>query len=435
MSLDRQILALAIPSVIANITTPLLGLVDTTVTGHLGGDVYIAAVAVATSLFNLMYFPMAFLRMGTSGMTAQATGRSDTPAQAAILYRGLSVALLASAVIITLQSPLLRVLLLFMDTDAATSRLVSGYFSVVIWGAPAVLGTYAMTGWLLGMQSSRKPMVISIAINVVNILLSPALAFWGGMKLQGVAVGTLSAQWAGFLIGLYMCSRYRPVWQTRDIFDRSHLRRFFKLNSDIFLRTLCLMAVTVWFTREGARMSESILAANALMMQFFILFSYMSDGFAYAGEALTGRLTGERDFPALRLCVSKLLKWGLMMSLLFTVAYFVAGEKILSLLTDSRTVIDVARDYLPWAATVPLAGFMAFTWDGVFIGTTSTRAMLIAMFFAMLTFFGIYYSLRASLGNHALWLAFVSYLLVRGVIQTLLWPRILRKLTASSRQG
>lgn len=427
-SLDRQILALAIPAIIANITTPLLGLIDTAITGHLGGEVYLAAIAVGTSLFNMLYFPLAFLRMGTSGMTAQALGRDDRPGCADILYRGVLVALGAALLILLFSRPLLRLMLLFMDTDPATSAYVASYFNIVVWGAPAVLLTNVFTGWLLGMQSSRKPMVISIAINIVNIAISPALAFLAGMKLEGVAVGTLVAQWVGAMMGVIMCSRYRPGRPGRGIIAREPLRRFFRVNSDIFLRTLCLIAVTVWFTREGARQGELTLAANALMMQLFILFSYMTDGFAYAGEALTGRFTGSGDRVTLRRCVRALLRWGFCMAALFSAIYFLAGERILGLLTDSGDVLAVTRDYLPWIATVPLAGFLAFTWDGVYIGTTATRGMLVAMFVAMLAFFGLYFALRPSLGNHALWLAFVTYLFTRGLVQTLLWPRILQKI-------
>lgn len=425
--LSRRILAIALPAVVANITTPLLGLVDTSVTGHLDSDVYLAAIAVGTSIFNLLYFPFAFLRMGTSGMTAQALGRGDMRACSDNLYRGIGAALLASLLIIALQRPVLDVMLRFMSTDAATSRCIARYFSIVVWGAPAVLTTYVITGWLLGMQSSRKPMVISIIINVVNIAVSPLLAFAAGMKMDGVAAGTLAAQWVGAVVGVAVCLGYRLRRPGRSIVGVSDLKRFFSINADIFLRTLCLVAVTIWFTRAGARQGELTLSANALMMQLFILFSYLTDGFAYAGEAICGHLAGERRAGELRRCVRLLLRWGLAMAAAFSTVYFVAGGQILRLLTDRGDILAAARDYLPWIATVPLAGFLAFTWDGIYIGLTATRYMLASMAASMALFFALYFTLIAPLGNHALWLAFVAYLLSRGLLQSLLWPRILHR--------
>lgn len=421
-SLNRDILALAVPSIIANITTPLLGLVDTAITGHLGSETYIAAIAVGASMFNLLYWLFAFLRMGSSGLTAIATGRGDSHEQALILYRGLLVAATVSIVMIAASRFIVDGLLLFLEPDEATAALARRYFGTVIWGAPAVLATYVLTGWFLGMQSSQRPMIISITINVINIAISPLLAFVAVMKLDGVAIGTLTAQWAGLVIGLAMCTSYRlPRVLFRDILDTTALKRYFEVNRDIMLRTACLIAVTLWFTREGARQGETILAVNALLMQLFILFSYMIDGFAFAGEALVGKFTGQGDKAALNRCIRALMWWGAALAMLYTVIYFTGGEWILGILTDNDSVHTAATDYLPWAVTVPLAGFTAFIWDGVFIGATATRGMLKAMFLAMVAFFVIYLTLRPSLGNHALWLAFIVYLSVRGIAQTILW--------------
>lgn len=412
------------PSIIANITTPLLGLVDTAITGHLGSDTFIAAIAVGSSMFNLLYWIFAFLRMGSSGLTAIATGRGDAREQALILYRGALVALTAGLAMIAASPLIVEGMLWFLAPDSATATLARRYFSIVIWGAPAVLGTYVLTGWFLGMQSSRRPMVISITINIINIAISPVLAFGLGMKLDGVAIGTLTAQWAGLLTGIAMCARYRlPRVTFRAIIDRTALKRYFSVNTDIMLRTACLIAVTMWFTREGARQGELMLAVNALLMQLFILFSYMIDGFAFAGEALIGKFTGSGDLDALTRCIKALMKWGAALATLYSIAYFVAGDAILSILTDSDKIRQAAADYKPWAITVPLAGFLAFIWDGIYIGCTATRGMLKAMFIAMLVFFATYQLLRPALANHALWIAFLAYLLTRGIVQTLLWPR------------
>lgn len=377
----------------------------------------------------MIYWPMGFLRMGTGGMTAQATGRGDVAGQALTLYRGLGVALVVSLLLIILQRPLLEIMLIFMEPDAATATFVREYFGIVIWGAPAVLSTYVMTGWLLGMQSAKKPMAISIIINIVNISISPALSFGAGLKLQGVAIGTLTAQWVGALVGLWLCSRYRPSIGDAKLLDFRELKKYFAINGDIILRTFCLIAVTLWFTREGALRGETMLAVNALLMQLFLVFSYMADGFAYAGEAIAGRLVGAHDVVGLRQCVKELLGWGLGFALLFSLIYFVCGEGLLGLMTDNDAVLDGASDYLPWAVTVPLAGFLAFTWDGIYIGVTATRAMLYSMGIATTAFFGVYFALKSQLGNHALWLAFVIYLILRGTVQSILWKKIFKKIS------
>ncbi len=419
--LHRNILAIAIPSIIANITTPLMGLVDTVVTGHLGSEVFIASVAIAGSLFNLLYWPMGFLRMGTSGMTAQALGREDAAEQADTLYRGLMCALAVALVILVLQRPLLALLLDFIGSDSLTDRYVRDYFYIVVWGAPAVLTTYAISGWLIGMQSAKKQMAVSIIINVVNISVSPLLAFRFDMGIRGVAFGTLIAQWTGAVVGFFMCMRMVRGRVSRETFALDRLLRYFKVNADIFLRTLCLIAVTLWFTREGARQGEMMLAVNALLMQFFVLFSYMTDGFAYAAEAEVGRLTGSGSNGDLRRCVRLLMTWGLMLAAFFSAVYFLCGETFLNLLTDREGVVAAAGDYLPWACTIPLAGFMAFTWDGIYIGATMTRQMLVSMAVSMGVFFGVFFLTRDRMGNHGLWLAFSLYQLTRGIIQWILW--------------
>lgn len=423
----QRLLALAIPSIIANITTPLMGLVDTAVTGHLGSEVFIASVAIAGSVFNLLYWPMGFLRMGTSGLTAQAYGRADRTAQADSLYRGLLCALTVALLIVVLQRPLLSILLRFIGSDPLTDSYVSSYFSIVVWGAPAVLSTYVMTGWLLGMQSARRQMLVSISINVVNVIASPLLAFGFAMGLKGIAWGTLCAQWVGAIGAALMCRRMISIRPSASAFTPGALLRYLHINSDIFLRTLCLIAVTLWFTREGARQGEMTLAVNALLMQFFILFSYMADGFAYAAEAEIGRLTGRRMWDEMGRCVRLLMKWGLILATAFSIVYFLLGDLFLRLLTDRHGVVAAASDYLPWACTVPLAGFMAFTWDGIYIGATLTRQMLLSMVISTGVFFGIYFWSRPALGNHGLWLAFTVYLLSRGIVQTLLWRGYTRR--------
>lgn len=421
---NREIPALAVPSIIANITTPLLGLVDTAVTGHLDSSIYLAAIAVGSSMFNLLYWLFGFLRMGSSGMTAIATGRGDSHSQAMILYRGLLVASSIALLMIVLSPMLCDLLIHFLKPEADTAAMASRYFSIVIWGAPAVLCSYVLCGWFLGMQSSKRPMIISIAINTINIAVSPVLAFTLDMKLDGVATGTLIAQWTGFIIGLVMVVRYKPERvKLRRLIDTRELKHYFRINSDIMLRTACLIAVTLYFTREGARQGDSILAANALLMQLFTLFSYTIDGFAFAAEALIGRHTGNRDYTTRRQCVISLMTWGVILAIAYSLVYLIAGNSIIKLLTDYDSVLATAYHYIPWAVAIPLASFAAFIWDGIYIGCTATRHMLTAMAIAMVTFFVAYHVLKEGMGNHALWAAFILYLATRSIVQTIMWRR------------
>lgn len=421
---DRQILHIALPSIVSNITVPLLGLVDVTIVGHLGAPAYIGAIAVGGMLFNILYWVFAFLRMGTSGMTSQAYGRRDLPEVMRLLLRSLGIALLVALCLIALQTPIRQTAFLIVQPTDEVRRLATTYFHICIWGAPAMLGLYGLTGWYIGMQNSRIPMLIAITQNVVNIAASLALVYGCHLKVEGVALGTLIAQWAGLFMGLGLWMRsYGRLWkylrgQWSSLWQREALQRFFSVNRDIFLRTLCLVAVTLFFTSAGASQGEVVLAVNTLLMQLFTLFSYVMDGFAFAGEALSGRHIGARNHPAFRLTVRRLFAWGAGMAALFTLAYALGGNAFLGLLTNETEVIAAADTYFYWAVAIPVAGIAAFTWDGVFIGATATRGMLISMAVAAVCFFGVYYGLRALWSNHALWLAFLIYLFMRGVVQT-----------------
>lgn len=430
---DRQILHIALPSIVSNITVPLLGLVDVTIVGHLGAPAYIGAIAVGGLMFNILYWVFAFLRMGTSGMTSQAYGRRDLPEVMRLLLRSLAIGLTVACILIVLQTPIRQTAFLLIQPTDEVARLATTYFHICIWGAPAMLGLYGLTGWYIGMQNSRIPMLIAITQNVVNIAASLALVYGCGLKVEGVALGTLIAQWAGLLMGLALWLRYygrlrsylRHRWNS--LWQADALRRFFGVNRDIFLRTLCLVAVTLFFTSAGAAQGEIILAVNTLLMQLFTLFSYVMDGFAFAGEALSGRHIGAQNLPAYRITVRRLFGWGGVMALIFTLAYASGGNAFLGLLTDDAQVIAAAADYFPWAVAIPVAGIAAFIWDGVFIGATATRGMLASMAVAAVCFFVAYYGLRPLWGNHALWLAFLLYLFMRGLMQTWLGKAVERR--------
>lgn len=418
---DRQILHIALPSIVSNITVPLLGLIDVSIVGHLGAASYIGAIAVGGMLFNMIYWLFGFLRMGTGGLTAQAYGRHDLQEVTRILLRSLSISLLLALALLLLQYPIRNIAFMCMDTSEEVRQLATLYFHICIWGAPATLGLYGFTGWYIGMQNSRFPMFIAITQNIVNIAASLFFVFALKMKVEGVALGTLVAQYAGLgMACLLWLTYYRPLRKylcQKALFDRTEMKRFFQVNRDIFFRTLCLIAVTVFFTSTGAAYGDVVLAVNALLMQLFTLFSYFMDGFAYAGEALTGKYIGAKDNQSLRLTIQHLFKWGIALSLLFTLLYGAGGKSFLGLLTNDTSVISASEEYIYWVLAIPLAGFSAFLLDGICIGATATHLMLRSMLVASASFFLLYYGLHDTLGNHALWMAFIVYLALRGVVQ------------------
>ena len=426
---NREILQIAIPSIVSNITVPLLGLIDVTIVGHLGAASYIGAIAVGGMLFNIIYWIFGFLRMGTSGMTAQAFGQQDQAETMRLLTRSTGIGLLIALVLVFLQYPIERTAFTFIETTPEVERLASIYFRICVWGAPAVLGLYSFSGWFIGMQNSRYPMFIAITQNIVNILVSLLLVYGFEMKIEGVAIGTLVAQYAGFFMAIVLWAhRYKaakhPI-EFRSLTDKQAMYRFFQINRDIFLRTLCLVAVTVFFTSAGAAQGEVILAVNTLLMQLFTLFSYIMDGFAYAGEALAGKHIGANNRLALQQMIRQLFAWGIGLSLAFTLLYGIGGEGFLGLLTDEPSVIAASSTYFYWVLAIPLAGFAAFLYDGIFIGATATHLMLRAMAIASAAFFLIYFGCRESLGNHALWFAFITYLALRGIVQGYLGRKII----------
>lgn len=426
--MNKKIINLALPSIVSNITVPLLGLVDVAIVGHMGSPVYIGAIAIGGLLFNMIYWNFGFLRMGTSGLTSQAYGRKDAAGEVRVLIQALSVGLLAALGILFLQYPIERVAFYFMQTGAEVERHAVTYFRICVWGAPAVLTLYGLKGWFIGMQNSRFPMFIAIAVNVINIFCSLFFVLVLEMKVEGVAWGTVIAQYSGTGMALLLWSRKYTflrehiVW--RGALKWASMKRFFAVNRDIFLRTLCLIAVTAFFTSAGARQGEIILAVNTLLMQLFTLFSYIMDGFAYAAEALVGRYVGARDAVRLRRAVRALFGWGVGLAALFTALYAAGGEHFLGLLTSEEEVIRAAGDYFYWVLAIPLAGFSAFLWDGILIGATATRQMLWSMVVAVAVFFGIFFGFSGGADNHILWLAFTVYLVLRGVMQTC-WGRVI----------
>ena len=422
MIIDRQILRLAVPSIISNITVPLLGLVDLAIVGHMGHVQYIAAIAIGSMIFNIIYWLFGFLRMGTSGMTSQALGKRNLPELMRLFLRSFSVGLLIALCFLVFQWPLRWLSVTLMHPSTEIVPLVHVYFNICIWGAPAVLGLYSMTGWFVGMQNTRIPMAVSILQNMINIVVSLALVFGFGMKIEGVALGTVVAQWSGLLMALGLWFRYyrkllRYGAGWRGVFVRNAMLRFFSVNRDIFFRTVFLVAVNLFFTSFGARQGDLILSVNTLLMTFYTLFSYVMDGFAFAAEALCGKAYGTGDGRQFRKVCRRLAFWGVLMVVLFTLVYAAGGRSFLGLLTDEVSVIDAAMPYFLWALLIPLAGVAGFIYDGIFIGITATRGMLVSSCVAAACFFVFYFLLVSFLHNHALWLSLIAYLLMRGVSQ------------------
>lgn len=422
--MNRQILHIALPSIISNITVPLLALVDTTIVGHLGSASYIAAIALGGMIFNMIYWLFNFLRMGTGGLTAQAYGANQHQATSYILLRSLTIAGGIALTLLLLQRPIFQVTFHFVTATTEVRSLASIYFNILIWGAPAMLALYSFTGWFLGMQNARIPMCIAITQNVVNIAVSTLLVFGCHLKIEGVALGTLISQYTALLLAVIFCLTKFDVkqhFELKAILDINTLKRFFQINRDIFLRTLCLIAVTTYFTSAGSTQGELTLAANTLLMQFFIIFSYFMDGFAYAGEALGGRYFGAHDRLNFQRVTRCLFAWGGALSVLFFFIYFLSGTSLLHLLTDDSQVINRAQQYLPIIYFIPLTSFAAFLFDGLYIGTTATRYMLISMFCASAAFFVLINV--CTLSNTLLWLAFLVYLGGRGLMQAFLFKK------------
>ncbi len=420
--MNRRILAIALPSIVTNITVPLLGLIDITIAGHLGRTEYIGAIAVGAMMFNLIYWNFGFLRMGTAGMTAQAFGRGDHKGAAHVLLRAVSLAAAIAAAILVLQVPLQWLLLGMIDPSLEVTDLARQYFYVCVWGAPAMLIDMAIKGWFIGMQDSRTPMFMAIGINVANLVISLTAVFLFDMGFRGIPVGTVAAEYAGMAYGIaVIVRRHRHLLRhlnLRHTFATGEMRRFFGINSDIFLRSACLMAVNLFFVSVGARSGDITLAVNALIMQLFTLYSYFMDGFAFSGEALAGRYAGAHDRTNLYSCIRHIFGWGTGVAALFTMAYTLGAEFIFGLITDNDAVVAAALQYHWWCVVIPVAGMAGFVWDGVYIGLTATREMLMTILLSCLTFFALYFAMPPGMGNDRLWLAFVAYLAMRGISQT-----------------
>lgn len=431
MKMNREILRLAIPNIVSNITVPLMGLVATAIAGHWGEDsaVSIGALAIGVSIFNFIYLNCNFVRMGTSGLTAQAFGRKDYRECTNMLARALSVSLVMGLLMLLIQYPVGEVALWAMKGGEMTRE----YFYTRIWAVPAGILLFGFNGWFTGMQNAFFPMFTAITVNLCHILASLTFAFGLDLGIVGIAYASVVAQWTGVLLSSIMLyAKYRHLltrinWN--EVFDLRPLKTYFVINRDIIIRSMCVVGVYTFFTGVSSHMGDkNILAVNTLLMQLFTLFSYMSDGFAYAAEALTGRFVGAKEPQHLKRCIIGCIKWGMVVAILFVSVYTIWWEDLLNLfLSDKDNAVEIiatASHYIGWVILIPLAGAIPFIMDGIMVGATETHVIRNAMVSSSLCFFVIYFGLNPWLGNNALWFAFVVFMVSRGFFQYMMTNRL-----------
>ncbi|HET7569528.1 MAG TPA: MATE family efflux transporter [Gammaproteobacteria bacterium] len=426
----RAIWRIAGPMMLSNLSVPLLGLVDTAVVGHLDRPAYLGAVAVGATLFDFLYLGLNFLRMGTTGVTAQAAGRDDTEAVRAALAQALLLSGVLAVLLLALQWPLRHIGLTLIAPAPAVLPYAQTYFDIRIWAAPAVLADYALVGWFLGLGNARAPLGLVVTVNVVNAALDIAFVAGFGMNVAGVALASVIAQYCGLAVGLVLMGRalrrHPAPWRRARIFDRGALAKLAGVNGNLFVRTLCLMFAFGFFTAMGARLGTIVLAANAILLNLQSLLSYALDGFAHAAETFTGRAAGRGDSALFSRAVRLTLGWSLGAAALFALLYALAGGRIIALMTSLPDVRATALAYLPWMIASPLVSVWAFEFDGVFVGATRAREMRNTMLFALACYLTIWYATQP-FGNAGLWLSFLLFLAARGVFMGWIYLRLGRR--------
>lgn len=426
--MNRRILRLAIPNIISNLSVPLLGAVDTALVGHLEEVYYLGAIAVGSMIFNFLFWGFGFLRMGTTGLTAQAFGEGNRRESILILARALAVAAIFSSLIILLQAWIADLSFWLVKASPEVERYTKIYFDIRIYSAPATLGLYAINGWFLGMQNARYPMAVTIFLNALNIALDVLFVYGLNMHVDGVATGTLIARYAGIGLALVLLVwKYREwlgEFVHRQLMEMAAVKKFFSVNRDIFIRTLCLIFTFSFFTAKSAEFGDVILAANSILLQLWMIVAYGIDGFAFAAESLIGRYTGARDPGRIRLAVFYSFGWGVGIGIAASVIYALFDVRILYLFTDQQNVIDTAMIFFAWTIAGPTVSSFCYIWDGIFIGATATSPMRDSMLIATLAvFIPAYYLGIGYWGNHALWLAMVLFMVARGITLGLFAPK------------
>ena len=421
--MNRSVLKLAVPSIFANITVPLVGMVDLAIAGRLGDASVIGAVAIATMLFDLLYWNMAFLRLGTGGLIAQAFGRGDNKEISRVFVQGISTAALLALFVLAIQYLFVKAAFLFIECTPQVQNLATEYFFIRIWAAPATISLYVFKGFFIGMQNTVIPMAVELTINITNILASIYFALYTPRGFAGIAAGTVVAQYSGMALSIvFLFSRYRYLFADVKILaciKLGEMKSFFVLNADLLVRSLCFLFVYVGFTSLSAKYGDVALAVCSIMMKLMMLFSYFVDGFAYAAEALTGRFIGAKDATSLHRAIKIIFVWSGIIGVVSTFVYLFAADDMILLMTKDTNVIEASGEYIGWMLVMPIISCLAFTWDVVYIGATASKAIRNSMLWAVVGFFAVYYALSHSLGLHALWGAYIIHLLARSAYLTI----------------
>lgn len=435
--MNKKVLRLAIPNIISNLSVPLLGIVDTAVVGHLEHVYYLGAIAVGSIIFDFIFWGFGFLRMGTTGLVAQALGAGNTKETRIILGRVAVVAGIVSTLLLLLQLPIIEFALRIIDASPDVEQYTRVYYHIRIFSAPATLMLFGMNGWFLGMQNARYPMFVTIALNILNIILNLFLVLVLELNVAGVAWGSLISTYLAlifaFLLFRFRYSETNIHINFHDLLDLDELKRFFSVNTDIFIRTICLIFSYAFFTANSAASGEIILAANTILLQFWYMAAYATDGFAFAAESLVGRYKGAKDPVLLKKAVAYTMGWGIALGALGSLVYYLSGDILLTIFTDKTSVIIAAGHVFIWTIMAPLINSVCFIWDGVYIGSTTTAPMRNSMLIAtILVFLPVYYFMLPYTGVHALWIAMTSFMVVRGIALSAWAPRYIFNYKRSS---
>lgn len=422
--MNKTILKLAIPNIISNITIPLLGLADMILMGHLDSPAYIGAIALGGTIFSVLYSFFSFLRAGTTGFTAQAYGSNDKTETIYSLYRSICIGIPIIILILTLQNPIAQISSFLLDGSDEVKTLAISYFYVRIWAAPANILLYSLNGWFVGMQNTKIPMFIAILINVCNILLSILFVIVLNQNVVGVALGTVIAQYCGLSLAIILLIKnYKSYFikiKKEILFDFNKIKRFFKVNTDLMIRSFLLMISIAFFTNQSANLGDDILAINMILLQSFYVFSYFTDGFAYAGEALVGRYIGSKDNDNLKKVIKLLLLWGFSISIPFSILYGLFPSTFVRIISNNPDILSQIKPYYIYMTIIPVITFAAFIWDGIYIGATASKAIRNTMIISSIfIYIPIWYFLTPSLGNHGLWIAFLCFMITRGAVMTM----------------
>jgi MATE family multidrug resistance protein len=425
---QRAIWAIALPMIISNLSVPLVGLVDTAVMGHQNQPEYLAAVTIGATVFSFIFMGLNFIRMGTTGVAAQAIGRGDGTALRTVLGQALLLAATLGALLIVLQGPLAQLALTAIAPEIEVGEFAQIYIGTRIWGAVATLGNFALIGWFLGAQNARAPLFIMLTTNIANIGLDLLFVVGLDMNIAGVALASVLGETGGFAVGLLMVARelskHPGSWSRQAIVDWAGVAKLARINTNIFIRTLALMFTFGFMTAWGARLGTTVLAVNGVLMNFQHLMSYGLDGLAHAAEALVGKAVGAGQRPAVRAAVRGTLAWSVLFGFGFTAVFALTGTGIVAALTNLDSVRQAAEGYLPWLILLPLVSLWSFAYDGIFIGATRAKEMRNAMMFSTVAVFLPACYLFSPLGNHGLWLAFTLFMLSRAITMAWLWRRL-----------